>query len=306
MTNEIECFTIEELIHGKKLYQERARMALPLLVRQAKASHPIYYSDLAEELDIPNPRNLNYVLGAIGGALLELGKKWGKDVPPIQSLVIQKNSGLPGEGFNWFIKNKVEFEKATSTQKRKIINQMVSDVYLFSKWDDVLKEFGLPPVKNDPKLFSDLQRSKKDLMRKIQYGGRGESEAHLSLKNYLAENPTALKLSKKLLAGETEFLFPSADTIDILFKTETLWIGVEVKSEISNLDDIKRGLFQCVKYRALIEAFRIVLNQPPNVRVILALGGIFPQELRSIKNQLGVEVIDNIVADVPESPVHDA
>lgn len=57
-----------DLLDGEKLYQERARLTLPYLVRQAKAGQTIYYSDLAEEIDIPNPRNLNYVLGAIGNA----------------------------------------------------------------------------------------------------------------------------------------------------------------------------------------------------------------------------------------------
>ena len=41
---------ISEPISGTKAYQVRAREALPLLVRQAEAGAPIFYSDLAEEL----------------------------------------------------------------------------------------------------------------------------------------------------------------------------------------------------------------------------------------------------------------
>jgi hypothetical protein len=48
-----------DLLDGEKLYQERARLTLPYLVRQAKAGQTIYYSDLAKEINIPNPRNLN-------------------------------------------------------------------------------------------------------------------------------------------------------------------------------------------------------------------------------------------------------
>ncbi|RZB38250.1 MAG: hypothetical protein SRB2_00596 [Desulfobacteraceae bacterium Eth-SRB2] len=47
-------------ISGNKLYQIRARKVLPILVRQAEAGTTIYYSTLAEEIGIPNPRNLNY------------------------------------------------------------------------------------------------------------------------------------------------------------------------------------------------------------------------------------------------------
>ena len=87
-------------ISGDKLYQERARAALPLLVRQAQAGAPIFYSDLAEELGMPNPRNLNYVLGSIGQSMELLSKSWKEKVPPIQCLVINKATGLPGEGID--------------------------------------------------------------------------------------------------------------------------------------------------------------------------------------------------------------
>jgi len=47
---------------GSKLYQQRARRTLPLLVRQAEAGETIPYSALAAELQMPNARNLNFVL----------------------------------------------------------------------------------------------------------------------------------------------------------------------------------------------------------------------------------------------------
>ena len=52
---------IAGLISGEKLYQIRARKALPLLVRQARSEQTIFYSDLAAELKIPNPRNLGLI-----------------------------------------------------------------------------------------------------------------------------------------------------------------------------------------------------------------------------------------------------
>ena len=73
-------------ISGDKLYQTRARKVLPILVRQAEAGATIYYSSLAEEIGIPNPRNLNYVLGSIGTTMENLSKVWKTKVPPIQCL----------------------------------------------------------------------------------------------------------------------------------------------------------------------------------------------------------------------------
>ena len=85
-------------IEGEKLYQQRARKAFPLLVRQALANQPILYLDLAQELEMPNPRNLNYVLGCIGQTLQEISVEWKEEIPPINCLVINKTKGLPGGG----------------------------------------------------------------------------------------------------------------------------------------------------------------------------------------------------------------
>ena len=73
-----------QLLSGDKLYQQRARAALPLLVRQARIREVIVYSDLAHQLGMSNARNLNYVLGYVGEALRELSGEWGEQIPPIQ------------------------------------------------------------------------------------------------------------------------------------------------------------------------------------------------------------------------------
>ena len=78
----METAQIAEPLTGNKLYQQRARKALPLLIRQAQAEEPITYENLAFELEMSNPRNLNYVLGSIGKALKNLSESWGESVPP--------------------------------------------------------------------------------------------------------------------------------------------------------------------------------------------------------------------------------
>src|SRR5271165_5948468 len=98
-------------LSGNKLYQKRARAALPLLVRQAAQSAKIFYSDLATELGMPNERNLNYVLGYIGTAVESLSQDWKEKIPPIECLVINKRDRMPGEGIGWFVTKKEDFRK---------------------------------------------------------------------------------------------------------------------------------------------------------------------------------------------------
>lgn len=123
--------TISEPISGDKAYQVRARAALPLLVRQAEAGAPVFYSDLAEELGMPNPRNLNYVLGSIGQSLERLSKAWKSKVPPIQCLVVNKSTGLPGEGIGWFLVKKEDFSTLPLRQKRAIVEAELQHVFSY-------------------------------------------------------------------------------------------------------------------------------------------------------------------------------
>ena len=268
-----------------KPYLQRARKILPYLVRQAKAGETIFYSDLAQETGISNPRTLNYPLGAIGNALKELSKTTKQSIPQIQCLVINKNTELPGEGIGSFI-NESDYEKLTKSQKQQIVNRVLANIYTFQRWDWVLQQFQLKPLLMDIRPIVEKNKKIK--------GGGGESKFHLEFKNFIANNPAAIGLSDKIGIGKTEYELISMDTIDVVFTHKNTIIGVEVKSRISNFNDIFRGIFQCVKYKYLIEAQQKIENKPPNSRVILAIEGQFPAELIAIKNILGIEVIDEI------------
>ena len=95
---------------------------------------------------------------------------------------------------------------------------------------------------------------------------------------------------------ETEKGLPSGDSIDVSFENNGHWVGVEVKSETSDDLDILRGLYQCVKYQAVMESYLSVLDVKKNIRVILALGCKLPHTLISVKNILGIEIVEVINA----------
>ena len=98
------------------------------------------------------------------------------------------------------------------------------------------------------------------------YGRGGEGVNHEKLRLYVFNNPS--KFFPKLASPEvhTEFLLPSADRIDVLLETPAFRIGIEVKSRDSNDADLARGIYQCVKYRAVLEAI-----SSPEVKVVVCL-----------------------------------
>lgn len=273
-----------DFLEGDKLFLQRARETLPYLVRQAKAGQTIYYSDLAQELGIPNARNLGTILGAIGNALIDLGKKLNIEIPPIQCLVVNKQSGLPGAGVGWFL-DAGDFGKLSNNIKKKVVDTHLAKIYTFRHWDLVLSELDLKPGK--VKLKTEIREAR-------TRGNGGESIHHSELKKYIAQNPCSVGLSARAGKGVLEYSFPSADAIDVLFTDRDAKIGIEVKSAISDTADLLRGLFQCVKYKHLIAAEQIINDQIPNSRVILALEGHLPKELILIKNLLAIEVVEGV------------
>ncbi|MBY5665586.1 hypothetical protein [Rhizobium leguminosarum] len=251
-------------IFGNKLYQTRARSALPILVRQAGSSKPIYYEALAAELRMPNPRNLNYVLGSIGTTLHELSRKrrWG-EIPHIQSLVINQHRRLPGQGFEGFLAERMGgYRKLSLAEKRAYLDAYWHEVYAYPYWADVLDACKLAPA--TPEARDIVGRAKTG-----RGGGGGEGEEHRRLKDRVANNPNLLGLPPTARATK-EAPLPSG----------------------SNDVDLTRGLFQCVKYRAVMKAERGVTGARHSIDVLLVIGRRLPAGLRALQNSLGVEVVE--------------
>ncbi|MCA3247362.1 MAG: hypothetical protein ING29_12895 [Azospirillum sp.] len=272
-------------ISGKKLYQRRARQALPLLVRQARAGEQIAYSELAEEMGVPNARNLNYVLGSIGQSLELLSQTWQEKVPPIQCLVVNKNTGLPGEGIGWFITKKEEFGRLPRSQQREVVKAELAKVFAYTKWPQVLAALSVSFAV--PKLNSLMNQASR-------YRG-GEGQDHKRLKAYVAAHPELINLSASTPPGTTEEPLPSGDALDVSFQGSNEWVAAEVKPINSPIADILRGLYQCVKYRAVMEAVQATIGKPRAARAVLVLQGQLPPSLIPARNTLGITVFERVV-----------
>ena len=288
--------SVAKYLAGDKLYQVRARAALPFLVRQASQSATLYYSDLAPKLGMANARNLNYVLGYVGTALESLSKDWKETIPPIQCLVINKRDRLPGKGIGWFITKKEDFRKLEREEQRRRVKLGLEKVFEYRNWSAVLRAFGLAPAKADYSKAVAKARSEGATResRTASFGGGGESPQHRKLKFFVANNPGAVGLPTSVGPGKTEEHLQSGDVLDVFFQHGNDSIAVEVKSSLSSEADIVRGIFQCVKYRAVLEAQQAADSIAQSARAILALEAKLPSKFQALKNILGVELVDEI------------
>lgn len=270
--------------YGDQPYQIKARQALPILVRQAWSGQTISYQALARELGMPNPRNLNYPLGSVGQTLIELGKKRGEEIPPIQSLVINQSDRIPGEGFGWFLPNESDWTNLSKSQRRKILDGVNQRIYAYPHWASILRDLSL--YSHDP-------ISVKDLEDAALFRGK-ESQDHIDLKNLVSSRPELVGLPGRTVPGVVEKLLPSGDSIDVFFQARDEWVGVEVKPEFAPSHDLLRGLFQCVKYQAVLRAMAQAQRRDVDVRCVLVIGGNLPDNLVAMKNMLGFQVIENV------------
>lgn len=279
--------TFTATIEGDRLYQRRARQVLPLLVRQAEAGSTVYYSDLAAELGLPSARILDYPLGAIGNSLKELAGHWSAEIPPIQSVVVNKKTDLPGSGIRWFLNIPDDFKAVSRARQREIIHVKLQDIFSFTKWRDVLQALDLPYVPPD---FAQLNRSA------AAFGG-GETEAHKKLKEFVARTPSVLDLPHSTPHGLIEHPLPSGDCVDVSFSGKNFWVAAEVKAAHSLPADLVRGIYQCVKYLAVMRAVQTAESRDRSARAVLILEGKLPAKLVSLKNMLGVEVVEEVLPD---------
>lgn len=265
-----------------KQYQTKAKIVIPYLVRYAKARKSIYYSELAKLINLSNPRNLNYILGEIG-ILFDTLKY---QIPLLQSLVINKTSKLPSDGIRYFLPN---YDQLSKDEKKNIAFAERQSVFDYRKWDQVLKDLGLATI-SIPNSNIDSEG-----IPKGGFGG-GESSEHKHLKQFIANNPNIVGANSKFISYALEYQLDSGDIVDTMFVYKNTYLAIESKSKISNEEDIRRGLFQCIKYKAVLDAMLIVQNKQPISRVVLALESPLPTKLNLIKDLLGVEVVDNIGA----------
>lgn len=297
--------SIPEALEGNQWTQVTARYALPIVVWCAKRGHPIQYGQLDAEIVL---RGLGHRVlavqyghpaGVIGNALIELEDRWGEKIPPLNSIIVNRKDGLPGEGVDFYLrryyKPKKDIAEITPSNKRAIVEEIHADVFAYKKWDAVLKACGLQKIKGIVAL--NLEEVDIDPPKRGGWSSEPESPEHLRLKTYVANNPSVVGLPRSARRGQPEYRFASADCADVVFKTGNSFLAVEVKSRISNEHDLNRGIFQAVKYQALLRAEQRARREAPTATAVLVTEKGLSVKLRNLANILGISVFKVVPLD---------
>lgn len=295
-----EADEISQVFEGNLSADEYAPIALLLLAEYVfqqtdELLVPLTYQHLAELLDRRNKhgkpwaRGLGHVLGRVTALIESVSTLLPESPPYLTSIVVLStgpDTGLPDKGVSgrwpgYQLLPRVDKQAKVGAEYQRILQYG-------SRWNEVLQLAGLQPI---------LTVSKGGIQPRRGGWGGGESADHKALKRYVYDHPDLFGAASDWFAQE-EYALRSGDELDVMFKSANIWIGIEVKSKISDMliSDYERGLYQVVKYRAVLEAQALVdhPSNPPQVSVILVIESMLPISLQALASKLKVPFLERV------------
>jgi len=194
-------------------------------------------------------------IGPIAEAAQEKIRKQFPSAPVLNVLLVRKDTRKPGSGaqiqlFKRF-PNRRWLKKKDAHKHHlweRVVNEATEEVYAYYNWERLYKDIYKKNYKPDP-LYA--EGSEKDGLPK---GRRGEGNNHKTLRLWVKDNPSRIEWSLSGVRAETEVELLSGDRVDVVFNSDNEIVAVEVKSKDSNWADLQRGIYQCVKYKAVLGA----------------------------------------------------
>lgn len=247
-----------------KLAQDGAKYVAHWLIEAAQNDTVITYGEagrnLEKLLNIPNIFDVH--MGDPAGKLMcDIHEKF-PEAPLLNTLLVRQEDAMPGAGAGHFMAEWFEcpdlakdgIRESSPSLWKEYSEYAFDEVRAFQDWPDVFEN--VYENKYEPKNTSIAASKSKS------HKGGGEGDGHKDLRLWVKDNPE--KIFKRMgppLSSDTEVELKSADRVDVVHRYDKKVMLIEVKSRTSDLKDLERGIYQCVKYRAVKEAM-IPYNTP--------------------------------------------
>ena len=260
------------------------------LIHAAKRRSTVTYGEAKRRLEIEHEFDTIFPtrMGAPAGGLMYRLLEVRPDCPLVNILLVRQGDGMPGEGAGPFMADylgqprlaRPGYRDRHPRQWRDACDEIATDVYAFRDWDVVYEEaFGEPlPAAVVPSAGSERDG--------ISHARRGEGPNHEALRLWVRDNPARVRRAYRDFDTDTEVILESADRVDVVYYGPTSTVVIEVKSLDSDDADLRRGVFQCVKYRAVMEAMD--LRSDAHVVPVLVTQARLPGDLGDLVRRHGI------------------
>ena len=210
-------------------------------------------------------------IGYVAGELMHKIQKIEPAAPLINVLVVNQEDRQPSKGAGWFMATRFQnprlksesYKQRNPTRWKSYFEQAAAEVYGYTpdQWSSLYQRvFGSNLTTDEMEADREKRQDGNEHdfgTGKDKYGAGGEGEYHKSLRLWVEATPEKVRRSFAGARSETEFDLDSGDRVDAVYHLPSQTVVVEVKSRISNLVDLRRGVFQCIKYRAVKAAMDV-------------------------------------------------
>lgn len=117
--------------------KSNARKALPYLIDYAKKQKTVTYKELGKDIG-KHHRAVPHLLGYIRDEICTHN-----GLPLLNVIVVNASTRIPGDSF---IKHGTK--GWSESRKRTKFEELLSEVFTYDKWDNLLKELNLEPIKD--------------------------------------------------------------------------------------------------------------------------------------------------------------
>ena len=225
-------------------------------------------------------------IGRVAGAAMNRLLAEAPEVPLLNVLVVQAATGLPGSGAVGYLAGRypsrrwVRGDDAHRDRRwRKLVEEEARRVYAYQRWESLYEQVyasRLPvPVRKEVRGSS-----------RRRWGRGGEGPNHRALRMKVTRNPSLVRRGLRQESTDTEVDLLSGDRVDVVSTVRDGTVAIEVKSKDSDWADLQRGVYQCVKYRAVLAAQDI--RREPKVECWLVTESPLPGDLKNLARRLEV------------------
>jgi hypothetical protein len=227
-------------------------------------------------------------IGSVVDAMMHRITRFDPDVPLLNALVVRRGEKQPGAGIDDYLVKRYGLAGVPSGDARvREVERAVNEVRVYPDWRRLYARAYGQPYEAVPQLEGFDDDGQGDNPKYRDGRPRKEGPEHKRLKKHVRDHPDCLGLGLADPKAENEVGLPSGDRLDVEIVDGPRRIGVEVKSIRSNDDDLRRGVFQCVKYRAVMDAEAGLIDGLP-CEVYLVTERPLPGPLADLARRLDV------------------
>lgn len=251
---------IDATIHTETT-RHNVRLMIPILVHWAKIGKTDgTYGNISDILGKGGSQWVGEALLKVQEVIDTLSERSGRNIPTLNVLVKNRATHMPSDGFDAV---EPKYSELNDIGKKTFVAGLEQQAFAFPYWDWVLHELDIAPYK--PLTSAQIA----DIKRPHSGYGGGEGKKHKALKEYVKAHPETIGI-KHVVRAELEHILPSGDKLDVFFVLKDgTQVAVEVKPSTSDDGDLTRGIFQCVKYKSVMEALRTVETGDYDIQVKL-------------------------------------